>query len=258
MLVYPQLTTGSLMQFPSQKNRKLRTVVNLLSDGRSIKLADPAAEITKWQLQYSNLSDQEAAALQQFFESTEGGLQTFTFLDPTGNLFAWSDRLDHAGWNKDPLLALTGGLADPAGGTNAWRVSNSGAAAQSLSQILEVPAEYRYCLSVYAKSEAGATVSLMCGPARAERALANEWSRIVISANGGSTKTVEFGIEFPAGASADLFGMQVEAQPGPSAYKSSITGGVFPNASFQDDFLALTATDVNRHSATVNIHANRL
>jgi len=258
MLVYPQLTSGTLMQFPAQKSHRLRTVVNLLSDGSCIKLADPPAEITLWQLQYANLSDQEAAALQQFFESTEGSLQTFTFLDPTANLFVWSDQLDHPGWNKGPLLSIAGGFADPAGGTNAWHVSNSGAAAQSLSQILEVPGEYRYSVSVYAKSGVGTIVNLICGPARDQQALANQWSRIVISANGGPTETVEFGIEFPAGASADLFGMQVEAQTGPSIYKPSTSGGVYPNAWFLDDSLALTATDVNRHSATVNIHANRL
>lgn len=258
MLIYPQLTSGALTQFPSQKRRRLRTVLNVLGDGSGIKLADPAAEITEWQLEYSNLSDAEAGALQQFFEATEGSLQAFTFLDPTANLLAWSNQLDHAGWNKGPLLSIAGGLADPAGGTNAWHVSNSGSATQVLSQTLEVPGEYRYCLSVYAKSAAGAAVILMCGPARAERALATEWSRIAISANGGPTEPVEFGIEFPAGASADLYGMQVEAQPGASAYKPSTSGGVYPNAWFRDDYLAVTATDVNHHSATVNIHANRL
>lgn len=258
MLIYPQLTSGALTQFPSQKRRRLRTVMNVLGDGSCIKLADPAADITEWQLQYSNLSDPEAAALQQFFESTEGSLQVFTFLDPTANLFAWSDQLDHAGWSKAPLLSIAAGLADPAGGTNGWHVSNSGAAAQVLSQTLEVPGEYRYCLSVYAKSGAAATVNLICGPARAERALASEWSRIAISADGGPTEAVEFGVEFPAGASADLFGMQVEAQTGASAYKPSTSGGVYSNAWFRDDSLAVTATDVNRHSATVNIHANHL
>ena len=258
MLIYPQLTSGAVMQFPSQKRRRLRTVMNVLGDGSCLKLADPAAETTEWQLQYSNLSDAEAAALQQFFEATEGSLRVFTFLDPTANLLAWSDHLDHGGWNRGPLLPISGGLADPAGGTNAWHVSNSGGAAQALSQILEVPGEYRYCLSVYAKSGTASTVNLICGPARAERALTTEWSRIAISANGGPTEPVEFGVEFPAGASADLFGMQVEAQTGASAYKPSTSGGVYPNAWFRDDSLALTATDVNRHSATVNIHANRL
>ena len=258
MLIYPQLTSGALMQFPSQKRRRLRTVMNVLGDGSCLKLSDPAAEITEWQLQYSNLSDAEAAALQQFFEATEGSLRVFTFLDPTANLLAWSDQLEHTGWNKGPLLSIAGGLADPTGGTNAWHLSNSGAAAQVLSQTLEAPGEYRYCLSVYAKSVAGATVNLICGPVRAERTLANEWGRIAISANGGPTDAVEFGIEFPAGASADVFGMQVEAQTGASPYKPSTTGGVYPNTWFRDDSLAVTATDVNRYSATVNIHANRL
>src|SRR5581483_3892494 len=100
MLIYPQLTTGTLTQFPVQKRRRLRTLVNTLADGGCLKLADPAAEITEWQLKYSDLSDQEAVALQQFFQAAEGSLQAFTFLDPTVNLFSWSDCLDHADWSK--------------------------------------------------------------------------------------------------------------------------------------------------------------
>src|SRR5581483_1675491 len=98
MLVYPQLTTGAVSQFPAQKRRKLRTVVNALGDGSSIKLADPPGELTEWQLQYAGLSDQEALALEQFFESVEGSLGVFTFLDPTANLFSWSGQLDHREW----------------------------------------------------------------------------------------------------------------------------------------------------------------
>ena len=261
MLAYPQLATGALAQFPVQKRRSLRTIVNMLGDGHSIRLADPLGEITDWQLQYTNLSDQEATALRQFFEATEGGLRVFTFLDPTANLLAWSDHLDHAEWTKAPLLSITGGLADPLGGTNAWHVANSGAGAQSLFQTLEAPGGYLYSLSVYAKSAApGAAVTFLLGSSRADRALSDAWSRITFSGFGdGAAEQVAFGIEVPAGGSVDLFGMQVEPQARASAYKPSTTGGVYPSAWFRDDTLALTATDVNRHSATVNIiHANRL
>ena len=44
MLVYPQLGTGALSQFPVRKTRRTRTVVNRAADGSTIKLADPAAE----------------------------------------------------------------------------------------------------------------------------------------------------------------------------------------------------------------------
>ncbi|HLK50401.1 MAG TPA: hypothetical protein VKT49_19810 [Bryobacteraceae bacterium] len=239
----------------------MRTIVNTLADGRSVRLADPAGEIMEWHLQYADLSDEEACALKQFFEATEGSLRVFTFLDPTGNLFAWSDHLDYAGWIKGPLLSVTGGVADPTGGAKGWRLSNAGAAGQSLSQILAVPSGYIYCLSAYARSSApGATVSSLRGSARCEHVLTSEWKRLRFSGTGANrSDAIEFGFEVPAGGSLDVYGMQVEPQTGASTYKPSTTGGVFANAWFRDNSLSLTATDVNRHFATVSIiHGNRL
>src|ERR1700758_3728629 len=109
MPVFPQLTTGALAQFPVTRSNRLRTVVNTMADGSVVKLADPAGAITEWQLQYSALSDTEAAALQQFFSSMEGSLNVFTFLDPTANLLAWSDQLTDDVWTADPFIGLTGG-----------------------------------------------------------------------------------------------------------------------------------------------------
>ena len=77
----------------------------------------------------------------EFFRAAEGTLNGFTFLDPTGNLLAWSDQLDNAVWQKDPLLTLTGGVADPQGGTLGWRLSNGGGAGQGLGQTLAAPGQ---------------------------------------------------------------------------------------------------------------------
>ena len=40
MLAYPQLTSGALTQYPMQKRRRPRTILNALADGSAIKLAD--------------------------------------------------------------------------------------------------------------------------------------------------------------------------------------------------------------------------
>jgi hypothetical protein len=260
MLVYPQLATGALSQFPVQKRRRLRTVVNTSLDGRAIKLADPAAEITEWQLAYAGLTDDEVAALEQFFAATEGTLNSFTFLDPTGNLFAWSDKLDNAAWAKDPFFSIAGGIADPAGGTNAWHLTDSGAGAQNISQTLSAPAGYLYCLSVFARSPQPTAVTLLHGTNRADRTLGTNWSRITVTASGdASAESIAFGMELPAGGSADAFGLQVEPQAGGSVYKATTTGGVYENARFRDDALSITTTGVNCHSATVDIiYANNL
>ncbi|MGA2275597.1 MAG: hypothetical protein ABSH00_18755 [Bryobacteraceae bacterium] len=260
MSVYPQLVTGVMSQFPIVKQRRPRTVVNAAADGSSIKLADPAGATIEWQLQYANLSDAELAALQQFFTDMEGSLNSFTFLDPAANLLAWSEDLTNAVWEAAPFLTLSGGVADPLGGSNAWQLANSGEGAQALTQTLNAPTCYTYCFSVYAFSSQPAAIQLQLGSNSAQFALNSQWSRIQIAGTGDATATaVEFGIELQAGAAVTVFGPQVEAQPAPSAYKTGTTGGVYTNARFRDDTFTLTSTDVNHHSATVNIfYANSL
>src|SRR5450759_2840394 len=142
MPAYPQLGSGALSEFPVQKKRRARTVVNRAADGSTIKLAVPTGEVTEWQLTYTDLGDEEAAALRAFFVAAEGTLNGFTFLDPAGNLLAWSDQLDNAAWQKCPLVSLTGDIADPRVGTAAGRLSNGGGAEQAASQTLAAPGEY--------------------------------------------------------------------------------------------------------------------
>jgi hypothetical protein len=260
MSVYPQLVTGVTSQFPIVKQRRPRTVVNSAADGSSIKLADPAGATVGWQLQYANLSDTELAALEQFFTAMEGSLNSFTFLDPAANLLAWSEALRNAVWQAAPFLTLSGGAPDALGGSNAWQLANSGEGAQTLVQTLNAPTNYTYCFSVYAFSSQPATIQLRLGINSAQAALNSRWSRFHIAGTGdAAASSIDFGIELPAGTTVTVFGPQVEAQPAPSAYKTGTTGGVYANARFRDDTFALTSTDVNHHSATVNIfHANSL
>jgi hypothetical protein len=260
MLVYPQLGTGALSQFPVRKRRRLRTVTNTAADGSSIKLADPAAEITEWQLEYAELTDDEVAALQQFFAAAEGTLNGFTFLDPTANLLAWSDKLDEAVWERAPLLSVAGGIADPAGGTKAWRLDNSGSAAQTITQTLAAPGGYLYCFSAHVRSAQASQVAMLMGSQRAERAVTPQWNRIAFTTTGDpAAESISFGLEAPAGGSLDVFGMQAEPQAAASVHKAAATGGVHENARLGDDVLSVTTTGVNRHSARVTIiHANHL
>src|SRR5208283_5408317 len=260
MSAYPQLVTGVLSQFPVVKRRRPRTVVNAAADGSSIKLADPAGESVGWQLQYANLSDTEMAALQQFFTEMEGSLNSFTFLDPAANLLAWSEVLTDSVWEAAPFLTLTGGVADPQGGSNAWQWTNSGQGPQTLTQTLNAPPTYAYCFSLFAFSSQPATIQLQAGNDSAQFPLSSRWNRIYLTGTGDASATsVEFGIQLPAATTVCVFGPQVEAQPAPSAYKTGTTGGIYANARFRDDTFTLTSTDVNHHSVTVNIfHANSL
>lgn len=260
MLVYPQLGTGALSQFPVRKQHRTRTVANQAADGSSIKLADPNGEITEWQLPYAELSDGELSALEQFFAAAEGTLNSFTFLDPIGNLLAWSGKLDNSAWAPGPMLAVAGGIGDPFGGTQACQLTNSGAAAQSITQTLAAPGGYLYCLSAYVQSAQVLTATLLIGNGRAAQTVTNQWTRAAFAFSGDPTSaSVSFGIEIPAGSILDVFGLQVEPQGAASAYRATTTGGVFEDARLADDVLAVTTTGVNRHSCTVKIfHAKHI
>jgi hypothetical protein len=254
MLVYPQLPSGALAQFPFQSRHQIRTLVNTAADGTVIKLGDPGANTIEWQLRYASLSDAELATLLQFFAAAEGTLNNFTFVDPTANLFAWSDDLTNVVWDGGPLLSLTGSDDDPLGGHNAWQISNTGAGAQDLSQTLTTPGAYLYCLSVYAKAASPATFTLVLGNNRYAQNVGPNWQRFACTGTGDPTATsMTCGIELGAGAVVEVYGLQVEPQDSPSIYKSSTTGGCYENARLRDDTLSFTTTDVNRHSATVNI-----
>ena len=260
MTVYPQLESGALSQFPVKKTRRVRTVVNEAADGSRVKLADPAVQVTEWVLRYTELSDEEATALRTFFSATEGTLNSFTFLDPAGNLLAWSEQLDTAVWQKDPQLSVTGGVTDPRGGAGAWRLSNHGGAEQSAGQTLASPGEYQYCWSAYVRSATATSVRLTTGSQSARRAVTSEWTRIAWASSGDARATsVRFAMEIGAGDEVEVYGPQVEAQTAPSGYKASTRGGVYEGAHLGDDSLTITSTDANRNSCTVKIiHANHL
>jgi hypothetical protein len=254
MLIYPQLPTGALTQFPVQVRQQKRTLVNTAADGTVVKLGDPGAATMEWQLRYEGLSDAELAALLAFFTEAEGSLNSFTFVDPTANLIAWSNDLSNAVWTAAPLLSLTGAVADPDGGTNAWQVTNSGAAAQDLTQTVAAPGGYVYCLSAFARASAPAAFTLLLGNNRCDQHLGSGWQRFASTGTGDpSASSMTFGIELGPGAAVDIYGLQVEAQDSPSLYKASTSAGCYENARLRDDALTLTSTDVNRHSATVNI-----
>jgi hypothetical protein len=241
-LTYPQLT-----QFPIVRRRRRRTVVNRMTDGRAIKLADPAGEVTEWRLSYADLTDAEAATLQEFFLAAEGRLNEFVFVDPTANLLLWSDRLDEPAWSLGPMLTLYDWGGE-------WSVRNLGFGPQRIVQTIDAPGELVYCFSLEARVING-SAQLVAGTTTHQGiGEGYRWHRV-----SGTFPQLTFGIEIEAGATVFVAGLQVEAQRGASAAKVSTGGGVYEGAHFRDDRLEMTATGVNRHSCTVNIvHANHI
>ena len=230
MLVYPQLTTGALSQFPIQRKRTLRTVTNIAADGSRIVYADPAGGTVEWRLAYTDLSDDagDCPSLQAFHTAAEGSLNSFTFVDPAANLLLWSEDLTNQCWVLAPLLTVEAGVADPFGGSAAWHATNGGAGPQSIAQTLNAPAIYTYCFSVYVRAANPVTVTLVSGSNRAAFSVGPAWNRVELARSGNGTESsTTFGIELPAAASIDLFGPQVEVQAAASRYQTSTTGGVW-------------------------------
>lgn len=226
MLVYPQLATGAITQFPIHKRHRVRTIMNTAADGSTVKLEDPGAEWLEWRLNYRGISDSELEALLLFHAAAEGTLNTFTFLDPTANLLAWSGAMDNPVWNSGPFLSMTGEVTDPLAGNDAWHVINAGAAAQTLSQTAAAPGDYLYCFSSYVRSPAPGRVTLLLGDSRSEQVTGPDWKRIACASLGtAGTESIVFGIEMPAGGVIDIYGAQAEPQASPSAYKASTRGG---------------------------------
>jgi hypothetical protein len=252
---YPQLETGAFSQFPIVKRRRTRTVVNMGADGSSAKLPDEGGGSLEWQLQYQGLSDGELATLQQFFISMEGSLNAFTFLDPSANLLARSEELNNSAWQADPMLQLSGGIADPLGGTGGWTLQNNGGGPQRLTQTLNVSAGYTYSFSLYLQAAHVCVVTLLAGNQSLTAAAGPKWKRIAFPASGDlDGDAISFAVELPASAVLNVFGPQVEPQRAASVYKRSTKGGIYWSARFRDDVFRFTSTDVNRHSATLNIY----
>lgn len=157
---------------------------------------------------------------------------------------------------------MTAGLADPLGGTGATSIANTSGSAQNVAQVAAVPSWYRYCLSVWVRSDAAgqATLFVSAGSESAQQSVAvgPAWQRLALGAQLATQQgTAAFGLTIPGGATVQVFGFQAEAQMGASSYKSTgAQSGVYANASFLDDVLKMTSEAPGIYSCPVRIGSN--
>lgn len=259
MLVFPQLESGAIAQFPAHKTRVRRTVRNVMADGSSVVFADEGAAEVRWTLPLRALSTDEMTAIGSLFAQTEGRLRTFTFVDPLANLLAWNGDLSKPVWQNGPALQMAVGVADPSGGTLAVRVANTGQAAQRLSQTVSAPGWFTYCLSAYIRSAGGGRVRLLRSTASGTQStvvqVSQDWKRS--SSTGaltGNDETIAFALELEPGATVEIFGLQAEAQTAASApMATTVTGGVYAHARFDHDDLSVVAQSTESSDAMIRI-----
>lgn len=259
MLYFPQLLSGATAQYPFSKRRVARTVSEIHIDGHSSKMADPSAAVLEWRLSFSGLTDEERAAIESLFEAAEGRFGEFTFLDPTDNLLKWSEEFGSAAWVKGPMLQLTAGVPDPAGGDRATRITNAGAAAQTIRQTINAPSWFQYCFSCYARSpQPGSVTMFRSGSSTQQSKMLHagpDWRRFShVGALPQAEEQITFGFSLEAGTTVEVYGLQVEAQPSPSPYRKTTTrGGVYTKSRFADDSLSVTTDGPGAHSCTLRV-----
>lgn len=253
MQIFPQLSSGANAQYPLARTSVSRTVVNVLADGTMLKFADISAGQTRWQLQLNSLDEAERLAVESLYLASEGQLNTFTLLDPASNLLSWSEDFSKPVWVADPLLEAVGGFSDPVAGTASWQLTNTGSAAQQVTQAINGPAQFEYCFSVYVKGTGNVTL-MRSGAARAFT-LTGAWQRIESAGTVTSAAdTFEVSIVLSAGAAVQVFGPQLEAQPAAGPYRRSLgVSGVYSKVRFESDRLSTAAVGLDRHSSVIRL-----
>jgi len=262
MLYYPQLESGAVSQFPVMRNMTMRTVANELPSGFTIRMADAGYQKVQWRLRYASLTDAERTALENLFEASEGQLNTFTLLDPTANLLTWSEDWTQGVWTADPLLEVTGGVADPLGGNGGIQLTNTAQSTRQILQSTNGPSSYQYCFSVYVRSNASTAIALLMsatGQTVVTQVMTmTAWTRVVTSGKlSVQADGIAFGVQLPAGAQVNVFGAQVEAQPQAGVYKKTTDlGGVYANTRFSSDAITFASDAPDQSSGQIELISN--
>lgn len=254
MSYFPQLASGVVTQFPFRRTRNWRAIANMFESGEQIALPDPSGGTIAWKLQYSDLTDAEAQALNALFSASTGSYASFTFIDPMANLIAWSEDLSRPDWQPGQLTTAAG-LSDPLGTQRASLIANPSAGDQQLSQTLPIPGDYVACFSVWLRSDSPISVILSRDSAQNTLNLTSQWKRYYVGGPGsvGATQST-FSLSVPAGRAIACWGFQVEAQPYPSTYRLAQQAfGIYQETYFADDSLTITNTAPGLSSCSINL-----
>jgi hypothetical protein len=79
---FPQLRTGAIAQYPSQKEISFPTSIARFVDGSEQRFRSAKGPARRWMIRLSQVTAEEMAALEEFFESLQGRFGSFTFIDP--------------------------------------------------------------------------------------------------------------------------------------------------------------------------------
>ena len=254
MTWFPQLASGTSTQLPIRKTVRWREISNEIESGECLRIGDLGEQSIAWNLTLRDLSDSELQAITTLFAAVGGRYGSFGFVDPFANLLAGSEDLTRPEWQTG-LLSCTSGLADPRGGTGAWQVQNTGSADLELQQSLAIPGGLVSNFSLYIRGEVPSSLRIGRDSKVSTVLVDSTWRRVWLSGAGdANVSSSTFGIHLAAGQTVEVWGMQVEAQPFPSAYKA-LTGpnGVYLRTSFASDELKTRVTGPGRTDCDIQL-----
>ncbi|MCZ2156387.1 MAG: hypothetical protein LC114_21200 [Bryobacterales bacterium] len=258
---FPPLQGGLGAQYPIRQVTRYRTVVNACDLTSSLRASDPGAQRLAWWLRYQGLAGSEAAALESFFRTVRGPMDSFVFLDPEANLLAHSEDLDEAVWQKSSGLVMVPAGAAPTGTNTAFQLHATPGQSGEIWQALPTLASYYWMFSFYARSAAGELVTAFLRTSAGEHTMAHRldsgWKRLSFGdAFWNGEEGLEAGIRLNGGASVEVTGFQLETQWAPSLYKrSGRRSGIHTEAHFSQESLRITAVADNCHQASMIITA---
>ena len=82
MAAFPLLRTGAVAQYPSQKEIAFSTTVTRFVDGTEQRFRAAKGPAPRWLIRMSQVSAEEMAVLEEFFDSAQGCFGSFSFVDP--------------------------------------------------------------------------------------------------------------------------------------------------------------------------------
>jgi len=254
--LYPQLASGAVAQFPLQKSYRVLSTINLQEDGSRYTAAASDPLQLSWVLPYKHITMAEANTLQEFFGTVRGRLLPFTFLDPAGNLLAWSEDLTNAVWQKTPLTVVTG---NDNRGVKTFQLASGASGSATVSQVLPCPATALVCFSLFARADQPVVLTLSVtdasGAVEKSFELGSAWQQFYVTQTGfGNSIGKTAALSFPQGSQAHVSRLTASPQPAPGAYiTTAATSGLMTKTRFDQDSFLVTALGANDYACDVRL-----
>ncbi len=82
MSTFPTMKTGAVAQYPATRALEFSTQIVHFVDGTEQRFRDYRSPVHKWTIRLDLLDEDELAKIEEFFESAQGSLNSFGFVDP--------------------------------------------------------------------------------------------------------------------------------------------------------------------------------